>query len=462
MAIQVVLLLWWAALYPGLFSRDSVLYLSHTVAGPWISDHSVLYDSLLWLSFRFTGDIALVTLLQTTAMAAAITVLAEALKAMGAPKRWTTGLAVLLPFLPPVGAFSVALWKDVPFSICALLIAAVCARIAADRSVTRLRLVALGLLFTALGLFRANGFLVVILAVIVLLVVLKEQRILLAVVGVAASAIPLMLNNLVFPHVGIAAPTKTYVYHTAFGDIAVAFAEHPELFDDRDTTLLASVAPLNRWTKGGTCYTINPLIWRANFSWQQADAHAGELLDLWRRLLIKDPGEVIKARLCRGSIAWKLAEDESAMGGDTYRFSLLPNADTYVGPGKVTDFPGRAVVYSLRPLSDNLHQVVRSWLDLWLVKSVDWLAWRGALWSYLSYLAVALAAWSLRNRYVVGVAAIVAGQQLAILANISAQDYRYMASPIFIGFLLLPLLVSGAWRLGTARRTELEPQTAAS
>lgn len=262
--IQVVLLAWWAAFYPGLFSRDSVLYLSHTTIGPWISDHSVLYDALLWLSVRGTGDISALTLLQTTAMAAAITYLASSLVALGAPRRWTYGLALALPFLPTLGAFSVSFWKDVPFTICAMLIAAVCARVAVDRELRPGRLAALGALFLALGLFRANGFLVVAIAVAVLVLVVRTMRVRLALLGMAAAAIPLVLSNLLFPLVGIAAPTKTYVYHTAFGDIAVAFHERPDLFDNHDRALLAAVAPLKRWDRGGTCATINPLIWRGD------------------------------------------------------------------------------------------------------------------------------------------------------------------------------------------------------
>ncbi|MEV4801809.1 hypothetical protein AB0K18_17500 [Nonomuraea sp. NPDC049421] len=42
---------------------------------------------------------------------------------------------------------------------------------------------------------------------------------------------------------------------------------------------------------------------------------------------------------------------------------------------------------------------------------------------------------------VLGVAAVVAGQQRAVLANISAQGFRDMAAPILIGALLVPLLL---------------------
>jgi hypothetical protein len=41
----------------------------------------------------------------------------------------------------------------------------------------------------------------------------------------------------------------------------------------------------------------------------------------------------------------------------------------------------------------------------------------------------------------------VAGQQLAVLANISAQDFRYMATPIFVGALLVPLFLGSLVRL---------------
>lgn len=374
--VQAVLGCWWAAFYPGLFSRDSVLYLSHTMVGPWVSDHSVVYDALLWLSFTKTGDLGAVTFAQTTAMAGALTYLAQSLKAMGAPRLLTTVVVVLMPLAPPVGAFTVTLWKDVPFTICAVAIAGLCARIAARRAVGVPALAGLALLFVALGLFRANGFLIAGVAVLALVVLVPAVRLRLLLTGTLAAALPLVLSNVVFPQFGIVAPSKTYVYHTAYGDIAVAYRQRPDLFTPRDISLMSAVAPIERWWEGGTCYTINPLIWRKDFSWPQADLHAGELLELWRRLLVTEPRLVVDARLCRGAIAWRPVQDEQVTGGMTYRFSRRPNADTYVGPDKVADFPGRWV-YSLRPLSLELNQVADPWLTGALMPEWDWVLWRG-------------------------------------------------------------------------------------
>ncbi|HEX4812538.1 MAG TPA: hypothetical protein VFV66_07270 [Nonomuraea sp.] len=451
LVVQAVLVGWWAAFYPGLFSRDSVLYLSHTLVGPWVSDHSVLYDALVWLSFTTTGDLGAVTFAQTTAMAAALTFLAGSLRGLGAPPRSTTAVAMLMPLAPPVGAFAVTLWKDVPFTICAVAVAGVCARFAAARRMTGPGLAALGALLLALGLFRPNGFLVAGVTVVALALVARSGRVRLLVVGAVAAALPLTLTNLVLPRFGVVAPSKTYVFHTAFGDIAVAFRDRTDLFSDRDKALLASVAPLTRWWWGGTCSTINPLIWRDDFSWAQADAHAGELLDLWRRLLVEQPRLIVDARLCRGAIAWKPVGDPLLTDGMTYRFSLRATADSYVRPGRVPDYHARWL-YSLRPLSSELYRVADHWLKATLEPRYDWALWRGASWAYLSYAAVALGAVAGRNRYVAGVAAVVAGQQLAVMANISAQDFRYMASPIFIGVLLVPVLLGSMSALGAGGR----------
>ncbi|MEU6996861.1 hypothetical protein [Nonomuraea sp. NPDC046570] len=446
--MQGVLLLWWAAYYPGLFSRDSVLYLSHTIVGPWVSDHSVLYDAMLWVSVKTTGDLSAVTFLQTTAMAAAITWLCESLKALGAPRRWTTAITLLLPFLPPLGAFTVTFWKDVPFTICVIALTAVCARVAARRGPRNGDLLALGALFLGLGLFRANGFLVVAIAVAVLLVVFRTRRVRLALAGLIAVGVPLALTSVVLPQAGIKPPSRTFVYHTAYGDVAVLYARRPDLFTPADLTLMASIAPLERWRKGGTCYTINTLIWRGDFNWPVSDARAGEIMELWQRLLREEPALVVEARLCRGSIAWHPLPNPEGRAGGTYHFSLRRHAAAYVGLEVVNQFPELGA-YALRPLSQPLYHAADAWREVTYGKgseAVDWLLYRGAFWCYLTYLAAALAAWSRRNRYALGIATVVAGQQLAVMANISAQDFRYMASPIFIGMMLVPLLVSSLRR----------------
>ena len=73
------------------------------------------------------------------------------------------------------------------------------------------------------------------------------------------------------------------------------------------------------------------------------------------------------------------------------------------------------------------------------VHQLEWLLWRGATWCYVAYLVVWAVARRRRDWALLALVAIVAGQQLTVFVDIPTQAFRYMASPIYIGIMLLPL-----------------------
>src|SRR6266566_162970 len=119
---QIIFLFWGAGFYPGLMNRDSITYVVHVTSGPWVNNHSVLYDSLVWLSLHTTGDLGALTLAQTIAMSAALAYSVAAFRRLGVPGRPVAVAAVVVAALPPLGSFVIFIWKDVPFSICAYLV----------------------------------------------------------------------------------------------------------------------------------------------------------------------------------------------------------------------------------------------------------------------------------------------------------------------------------------------------
>ncbi|MFS1297542.1 hypothetical protein [Streptosporangium longisporum] len=131
---QLVLLGWWLAFHPGLMSPDSVTYVEHVTTGPWVGGQSVAYDALLGLCLWLTGDVSGVTLLQTAAMAAALAHLAGALRPLGPRRGWLLVAVGCATLSPPLGAFTVTIWKDVPFTICAVLAAGTAIGLASGRT----------------------------------------------------------------------------------------------------------------------------------------------------------------------------------------------------------------------------------------------------------------------------------------------------------------------------------------
>ena len=441
---QLVLLGWWAGQWPGLLSPDSVRYVIHVTTGPWTADHSVLYDSAVLASLSLTRNVALLTLAQTTAAAATIAYTVASLRAVGVPGRWAAVPGCVLPLLPSFGAFVATVWKDVPFTLCELLLTATVLRLFAHRHPTegyrrvpRRLLVALGLELLGLTLFRNGGFLVVLVVAVVLAVALRGVRV--AVLGIGAAAIlaSFFAQAVDYPAFDIKPANSSLAYGIFDADIALAFAQAPATFTPADRQLMQKVAPLAVWRRADNCYSSDPLFRSRGFSLAQADKHHVELFALWQRVLKRTPVTVIRGRLCRSSVAWNVLPppaDKARFGEVT---AQVPD-DLY---GRTTVLPADvATNLKPQPLNDSLGRLTQTLRVETSTTGYQWWLWRGATWCYIAYLALLVAALRLRRWDLLAVGAASLANQLTVLAANPAQLYRYMAGPIFVGVMLLALL----------------------
>lgn len=452
---QLALLGWWLAFHPGLMSPDSVTYVAHVTTGPWVAGQSVAYDALLGLSLRVTGDLSPVTLLQTAAMAAALAHLAGAIRSLGVrgrPLLVAVGCAALSP---PLGAFTVSMWKDVPFTVCAVLAAGTAVRLAARGGrggggwAWDPRFAALGAELLGLGLFRNNGFLVASIAAALLVALLPGRpgaRRWVAALAAGAVAAPLLLLGVGYPAMGIAPPSRSFAYQTVFGDLAVAYGRRPRLFDHEQRALLAGIAPLDAWRRGATCQTMAGVFFDPGFGHARAERRISDVLELWRDLLVRAPGMMLSTRVCRAALAWQVASTSDEPGGELYRFSLRD-------PRLPEGWQGTpaASVMRQRPISAGLLAAGLFALDASTVRQLEWLLWRAPFWCYLAYAAAALVWWRTGSRAALAGAAVVAGQQIGVILTNTAPDFRFMVSPIFVGVLFVPLLLREAGALAPRR-----------
>lgn len=331
---QVGFLFWWAALYPGQFSFDSVTYILQVTEDQWMTNHSVLYDVLVWLSLNATGGLAALTLLQTVGFAVAIAYTVVGIRSLGVRGRWLAASAVLLPFFPSVGMFTIYVSKDVPFVISQILLVGTLARIivirrAAGRTGSstagrewssiagRLRSSLVvqdrrmrGLLWlvfaemAGLSLFRQNGLLVAVAAAVVVAVLLAGLRTLVLLAGVAAALVSVLANMVVFPALGVKTARSDLLLGPAYADMAVIYQKRPSVVYASDRELMSRLAPLTTWRENANCYnsdrTTNSLDLEA------AAADSGAMFDLWVRLIKRAPDIFVDTRLCRGGIAWNV------------------------------------------------------------------------------------------------------------------------------------------------------------
>lgn len=448
---QLIFLVWWAAFYPGGMSYDSISYVWHVTTGHWMSNHSVAYDGLVWLSLQLTGDLALLTFAQSVAMAAALAYVVGTLRMFGVKGKWSFTAAVACAVLPSIGTFVIYVWKDVPFAIGAVVAFGATGRLAARRlrGESQLRdkdfrneIAMLFAGFLAMGLFRNNGLLVAVIAVPVLLLTLPRMRKWLLFATVVPVTIAALLQTVIYPAIGVITPTKDQVYAMNYADIAVVYGKVPQTFTKADKELMAKVAPLSHWGgRAANCYNADWAM-KKPMDRKAADQYNDQLIDLWFRVLKRTPDQMISARVCRSHIAWSpFPGPVDKMGHTLISPPSVPKnlfgwADW--NP-EMADSPYRPIL-KIRPLNDTLHDAAFFTWKASKTPQLQWLLFRGAIWCYAAY-AVVLA-FSRRNRTWAPVALLATplALQLTVVAANPAPLARYMFAPMFLGILTLPLI----------------------
>jgi hypothetical protein len=442
---QLVLLGWWAGQWPGLLSADSVRYVIHVTSGPWTADHSVLYDAAVLVSLKLTRNVGLLTLAQTTAAAAVIAYTVASLRAVGVRGRWAAIPACLLPLLPSFGAFIATVWKDVPFALCEVLVAATTLRLFAHRSTTtayrqvpRRLLVALGAELLGLTLFRNDGFLLVLVIAVVLAVALTGLRVIALGLGALAILLSFGAQAFVYPAVGIKPASSSLSYGLFDADIALVYSQEPDTFTPSDVALLSKVGPLTAWAGANNCYNSDRLFRSKGFSLDKADVYHKQLFALWWRVLERSPVAVVQGRFCRGSVAWSVVPppvDKAIFG----RVVAQVPANLYGSASRSIPADIRQNL-ATKPLNDTLGELTHTLRAETDTTAYQPLMWRGASWCYIAYLVLLVAALRLRRWDLLAVGAASLANQLTVLGANPAQLYRYMVGPIFVGILLLALL----------------------
>ncbi|AVT32296.1 hypothetical protein C6361_25760 [Plantactinospora sp. BC1] len=477
---QAVLLFWWAARYPGLFSPDSLDHVWQATTGNWNTHHPVSYTALVWLSVRLTGGIGALTLAQTAALAAGLAYAVTGLRRIGGPGWAWASAAVVLVALPPVGTFTVCVWKDVPYVVCHVFLLGTVARLlavrrpdrtgapaqpngrgpaaggnafgtvvrhaapapwAAGRPAGESRRPSWGLLgalvaeLTLSCLFRQNGFVVAAIVTVLLALLLRGLALRVLLAGVVAATVALLTNWTLLPALGVRDSESIVAYEAFLADLAIGYAERPADFPAADLALLTKVAPLAHWRQSADCYTVDSTVYHPDFDRRAAAAHHDELLSAWWRLVRRSPETVLAARTCRGSIAWRPTPAGGLRANPTaWALPIYLERDPRFQRPEVL-----AVAYS-RPLGEPVSEAADVLASR--VGQPEWLLWRGATWAYLAYLTVGLLAWRRRDRALLALATLSLGNQLSVLVVNNAQAARYMAAPFVLGVLLLPLLAA--------------------
>lgn len=430
-AVWAPMVAWFAAFRPGIMSADSLAHWAEATRGGWIDLHPPAYTALMWVSATLAGSPSLLTLGQSLLLAAGLVAVAKSLLRLGAPRTATIVTTGAVAATPMVGAFSVSLWKDVPYTACLLFASAhlldvVAARMHDDDASARRPLLAAAAWLAPAVILRQNGIVFAVVVLAAVFIALPRLRRPAAVIAIGLVILVAASKAALFPALGVRPSPAFAAVATLSHDLAAVASSRPELFDPEDREVLATVAPFEQWTATFPRFGCTSLNWMYDPSFRREgfEGNGRRYLDLWLETVGEAPAAVARNRLCVSSIAWR-----PDPVGTVYTVSrgIDPN-----GLGLETV----PVVAAARTVATDV-------LDFTDDASVQWLLWRAPAWIYLACLVIGTVGRRRAGNALVLAVVPLTAQQLSVIPLNPAQDARYMMFSLIFALLLLPLAAVG-------------------
>lgn len=285
---------WFLAFYPGAMSPDSIGQWSTAIGLYPLDDaHPVL--STLWVKLFATlvPHPAFYVVCQVGLLAAAYAAILAWWNKNGIPQGVCTGLALLFGLLPNLGIYAVTMWKDVPFLMALLWLAFLFARAATKKRLGWGFVAEAAIALSMVALFRHNGFIIALVCGATLLVLAFRRRlVLLAAAALAGLVLSLSLTAVTEV---IFKPTHYEVGLRNRGTTAVATTIYYD--GDIPEDILAEATAdrtIDQWKEIYTPFSILNMVYGDyNYSAIYHSKTTGEILDIWFRLLAKNPGLIV-------------------------------------------------------------------------------------------------------------------------------------------------------------------------
>ena len=420
----VPLLTWWLGWFPGFMSSDSIDQLGQVQQFEFANFHPAAHTISMWAVTRVWNSPGAVTLVQVLAMAVLLGVTARRLTQLGVPIALSVAAVWAASVTPMVGATTVTVWKDVPFTLAMVWAFTELLLMARDRAAFWSGTWGPLRLGTALGLmvmFRHNGIITAALVVLAVAIGFRSslRRVLLAVAAliVVGLVVPGVVNRTFPVDQTTAEPAEVFM-----SDVAAVYVHEGTELSQADIALLAGVAPLEVWIAQYSCSDSTALVFHPEFNSSVVRQRAGEYRSLVGRLVFGHLPTVLGHRWCRAS----------------YLF-VPPQPDDAFLHRPPFDIPANDLGYARDPISWKAFSLTRSFYVWAEPDSRLWLTWRPALMIWLGIITYGGIAWRRRLRPLLWAGSLIGAQLLNVAITSPAQEFRYAFGIWLCCLLSLPL-----------------------
>ncbi len=426
------LLVYHEAFNPAVMSIDSNTHISQAIEAAPLSDwHSPLYTLCIRALLAISPRIAFVVVVQCALVSCAIATAAMLLHRRGLSYYALCVGVCVFTMLPNNGLQINTIWKDIPFSFllvlltCALLV--LMRRLNGEPGGIALPLTQIGVSLAGIYLFRQNGIAPFIGAGIALVyLAIRYRKWALPLVLVAAIAVVGVVKGPIYQgalHIEHEEKSDDARYYSLLHDLQGVYYEYG-VFSDADQALLERIIPDLDARQAEYMPT-----WFSDSFYDMEEVRMGELMGLYLRTLVKNPGLTLRGLLLRCNAYWSiLLKDHKVV-------NVTGFSDAYVQ--EELYFPEEIAQYGLKN-RESFYWTEMNRINGALMEPIPAsFLWSMGIWVAVLLFAVfhcvfrkkAMLLWALLPTVL---------NYLALLATSSWSDYRY-GYPIFLIGVFFPL-----------------------
>jgi hypothetical protein len=412
--------------FPAVMTPDSIRQWGQVISGQFNDALPVIHTLLVILLTRVWFSPAVVIIFQVLALALTVAWGIHLLMGQGFPRWAGWGLALVFAVSPVNGNLVVALWKDIPYSICLLLLSLMILKTVFSKGAwLGMRFTWLWFTLVSLGisLFRLNGLPVPVVSLIVLALVYREHWKRVAFSLGIFLGVWLLIQGPIYDYLKVDRNTgfkqQVFIHH-----IAAHIATGAPLTAE-ESGLASGILPIDQWNYD--CCTNIPLWRQSAYSEPRFTEKAADIQRLFVDLAVKEPGVELQHLVCVSSLVWEVPNHCSlTQEKTTAAISWIESND--LGLKETSLLP--VLVAKLTKLKDFASQ--KPWSVLFFTP---------ALFLYLGLYCAALLAYRAKQpRFLLYFLPAAVQSAVMLLINVS-RDFRYQYGVYLVGLFSLGLLI---------------------
>ena len=413
--------------FPAVMTPDSIRQWGQVISGQFNDALPVVHTLLVMLLTRAWFSPAVVIVFQIIALALTVAWGIQLLADQGLPRWAGWGLALVFALSPVNGNMVVSLWKDIPYSICLLLLSLMILKAIFSKGAwlgERFSWLWLTLVGLGISLFRLNGLPVPILSLIVLAFVYRYQwkRVVLS-VGVIAG-MWLLIQGPIYTLLKVdrnaGFKQQVFIHHIA-AHIATGGPLTPA-----ESDLASGILPLDQWSYD--CCTNIPIWTQPAYSEPRFTEKAADIQKLFVDLAVKEPGVEIQHLVCVSSLVWEVP-NHCMLNQEKTAASII----SWIEPNDLGLKEASLLPVLIAPLTKIKAFASHQPWDVWFFTP--------ALFLYLGLFCSSLMAYRARQpRFLLFFLPAALQSAVMLLINVS-RDFRYQYGVYLVGLFSLGLLI---------------------